>query len=221
MRSADIVIAHQVGLHGTVAFGASRREAMRVWSGRGADYYGSLISPHDGMLGLSSRELSESLSAKGGVLSRVKSSLRGRLMRNAARRTEVVSLPIPDDLEVFTASETWHQPRHNTDSVIETGRKWVAGLFGIGPGTERTLVKRIIGVGGETVECYDRGGHVLVNGEPLDEPYIHLDPPFSHGSLDCGSSPVSPRCFTSFFHRATGSLLRAWGSARQLCRLRQ
>lgn len=34
------------------------------------------------------------------------------------------------------------------------------------------LIKRVIGVGGDTVECCDDQGRVLVNGVPLDEPYL-------------------------------------------------
>ncbi len=38
------------------------------------------------------------------------------------------------------------------------------------PGEVDHLIKRVVGVGGETVEA--RGGRVLVDGEPLDEPYL-------------------------------------------------
>lgn len=34
------------------------------------------------------------------------------------------------------------------------------------------LVKRVIGVGNDTVECCDAQGRIIVNGEPIDEPYI-------------------------------------------------
>ena len=38
---------------------------------------------------------------------------------------------------------------------------------------ERDLIKRVVGVGGDTVKCCDKNGKVTVNGVPLDEPYIH------------------------------------------------
>jgi signal peptidase I len=41
-------------------------------------------------------------------------------------------------------------------------------LFGLYP-TGGHLVKRVIGVGGDTVACCDRQGRVTVNGNPLDE----------------------------------------------------
>ncbi|MFF4948960.1 signal peptidase I [Streptomyces chattanoogensis] len=38
---------------------------------------------------------------------------------------------------------------------------------------EKDLIKRVIGVGGDTVKCCDAKGRVTVNGTPLTEPYIH------------------------------------------------
>lgn len=38
---------------------------------------------------------------------------------------------------------------------------------------EQDLIKRVIGVGEDTVACCDPSGRVTVNGVPLDEPYIH------------------------------------------------
>ena len=39
----------------------------------------------------------------------------------------------------------------------------------------KQLVKRVIGVGGDTVECCDAQGRILVNGEPIDETYLDDD----------------------------------------------
>lgn len=36
----------------------------------------------------------------------------------------------------------------------------------------KDLVKRVIGVGGDRVQCCDVQGRILVNGVPLDEPYV-------------------------------------------------
>ncbi|MFC5721141.1 signal peptidase I [Streptomyces gamaensis] len=38
---------------------------------------------------------------------------------------------------------------------------------------EQDLIKRVIGVGGDTVTCCDTNGKITVNGKALDEPYIH------------------------------------------------
>ena len=39
-------------------------------------------------------------------------------------------------------------------------------------GSSHSYVKRVIGVGGDTVECCSADGRVTVNGEPIDEPYL-------------------------------------------------
>lgn len=47
----------------------------------------------------------------------------------------------------------------------------VGAWFGIGP-RDVYYVKRVIGVGGDTVQCCDDDGRLLINGEPLEEPYL-------------------------------------------------
>lgn len=37
---------------------------------------------------------------------------------------------------------------------------------------DKDLIKRVIGVGGDTVQCCDKSGRVTVNGVPLKEPYL-------------------------------------------------
>jgi signal peptidase I len=44
------------------------------------------------------------------------------------------------------------------------------GLFGFPTGTAQDFIKRVIAVEGETVE--GRDGHVFINGEMLEEPYL-------------------------------------------------
>lgn len=45
---------------------------------------------------------------------------------------------------------------------------WLEGY----PTNDDKLIKRVIGVPGDTVECCDASGKLLLNGEPLDEPYL-------------------------------------------------
>jgi len=74
------------------------------------------------------------------------------------------------DVVVFRDSDGWL--RHfSSGAGQQTG--WLAALefIGLAPASgEGNLVKRVIGVGGDTVE--GRGGKVYVNGTQLDEPYV-------------------------------------------------
>ncbi|KRE25890.1 signal peptidase I [Agromyces sp. Soil535] len=103
--------------------------------------------------------------------------------------------PARGDIVVFSASGAWDEGRPAEPISVATALKWIGGLFGIGPGVDRVLVKRVIGLPGEQVECCDAEGRVLVDGGPLTEPYVFEDLPFEAGSLDCASTPVSMRCF--------------------------
>ncbi|MCK9922778.1 signal peptidase I [Frankia sp. AgPm24] len=49
----------------------------------------------------------------------------------------------------------------------------VQRLLGLGAPSETDFIKRVIGVGGDTVACCDAEGRVTVNGHPLDEPYVY------------------------------------------------
>lgn len=51
------------------------------------------------------------------------------------------------------------------------GAQNIASWFGIGP-KDVFYVKRVIGVGGDDIECCDGDGRLTVNGEPVDEPYL-------------------------------------------------
>ena len=58
------------------------------------------------------------------------------------------------------------------DSIQEL-TDFVLGTFGItAPDSAEHLVKRVIGLPGDTVECCDPQGRLIVNGVPIDEPYI-------------------------------------------------
>lgn len=50
---------------------------------------------------------------------------------------------------------------------------FVLGTFGItAPDSAEHLVKRVIGLPGDVVECCDSEGRLIVNGVPIDEPYV-------------------------------------------------
>ncbi len=48
-----------------------------------------------------------------------------------------------------------------------------AAAVGLAEPSETDFVKRVIGVGGDRVSCCDAEGRIEVNGEALDEPYLH------------------------------------------------
>jgi signal peptidase I len=78
--------------------------------------------------------------------------------------------PSRGDIVVFSDPGGWldegQGPRPG--NVVSKGLELV-GLFPTGG----HLVKRVIAVGGDTVECCDKQGRVQVNGEPLQErPYL-------------------------------------------------
>ena len=50
---------------------------------------------------------------------------------------------------------------------------FILGTFGItAPDSAEHLVKRVIGLPGDTIECCDSEGRLIVNGVPIDEPYL-------------------------------------------------
>ncbi|WP_372440404.1 signal peptidase I [Actinokineospora baliensis] len=86
--------------------------------------------------------------------------------------------PTPGDVVVFKGPNTWteHDVAANESSNPVTRALRYAGSFiGIAPPDERDFVKRVIAVGGQTVECCDEQNRVLVDGKPLDEPYIYWE----------------------------------------------
>jgi signal peptidase I len=60
------------------------------------------------------------------------------------------------------------------DPGFLTGLLRTAGAaVGLTQSSETDYVKRVIGIGGDRVSCCDSQGRIEVNGEPLEEPYLH------------------------------------------------
>ncbi|MFK3676444.1 signal peptidase I [Microbacterium sp. NPDC090218] len=108
------------------------------------------------------------------------------------RLAYVAADPAAGDIMVFRPGDDWDEGPEPDRSWIAVSLHWIGESTGIRPDV---LVKRVIAEPGQTVECCDAEGAVLVDGQPIDEPYVIDDLPFSPGVLDCRTTPMSMRCF--------------------------
>ncbi|WP_428501268.1 signal peptidase I [Pseudonocardia sp.] len=85
--------------------------------------------------------------------------------------------PSPGDVVVFRGPDSWGTEQVSVpSSALARGLQQVGSLIGLAPPDEKDFVKRVIAVGGQTVACCDSRNRVMVNGKPLDEPYIYYLP---------------------------------------------
>ncbi|MCP2254401.1 signal peptidase I [Prauserella aidingensis] len=94
--------------------------------------------------------------------------------------------PDPGEVVVFRGPASWVGPGMADDggNAVADFFQMVGSAFGLAPPDERDFVKRVIATGGQTVECCDEQNRVLVDGEPLDEPYLHLEGGRPQASFD-------------------------------------
>jgi signal peptidase I len=108
--------------------------------------------------------------------------------------------PRPGDIVVFRAPPSWEPETQfaTPKNPVRRAVNWVGGAFGLPQASEKDLVKRVIAVGGQTVRCCDAQGRVLVDGHPLNEPYI-----FENDHRSFGPIKVPPgRLWVMGDHRA-------------------
>lgn len=103
------------------------------------------------------------------------------------------SAPQHGDVVVLRKPSAWGPAPER--GPLRTVVGWFGELTGIGPGNTEHLVKRVIGLPGDTVECCDVTGKVKVNGAAVVEPYVFQDLVFTSGAIDCSTAARSPRCF--------------------------
>jgi signal peptidase I len=75
------------------------------------------------------------------------------------------------DVVVFDGTGTFSDAPADPEGPAALGAA-VAGLLGFRPG-ESDYVKRVVGLPGDRVTCCDAQGRLLVNGQPLEEPYVY------------------------------------------------
>ena len=74
------------------------------------------------------------------------------------------------DVVVFSDPSNWLSEDFNQGNIVQRAVRQAFSIVGLAASpSDRDLVKRVIGVGGDKVVCCDAQGRVSVNGQPLDE----------------------------------------------------
>lgn len=88
------------------------------------------------------------------------------------------------DVVVFTDPGGWlgPQPAARSNPLLEA-IDWAMTAIGLSTSDSNNhLIKRVIGLPGDTVTCCDAAGKVEINGVPIEEPYIALFPGHTRSS---------------------------------------
>jgi len=78
--------------------------------------------------------------------------------------------PSPGDVVVFKGPNTWTEndiQAPPSGNVVTDTLQSIGAVVGLAPPDERDFVKRVIAVGGQTVQCCDNRMRVLVDGRPV------------------------------------------------------
>jgi signal peptidase I len=86
--------------------------------------------------------------------------------------------PAPGDVVVFRGPDSWSSEIEidPPSNAVVRGLQLFGSLIGLAPPDEKDFVKRVIAVGGQTVQCCDSRGQLMVDGKSLSEPYIFYLP---------------------------------------------
>src|SRR3546814_6030119 len=79
--------------------------------------------------------------------------------------------PQPGDVVVFKGPESWNDEYKSirSDNSIVRAFQGLGSIVGLVPPDENDLVKRVVAVGGQTVQCLSEEEGLRVNGKPLTE----------------------------------------------------
>ncbi|MFG1923671.1 signal peptidase I [Cryptosporangium sp. NPDC048952] len=119
--------------------------------------------------------------------------------------------PRRGEVVVFRGTDSWVPENgvpQNTGTLATAGRM-LGGLIGAAPPDEKDFVKRVIGTGGDVVQCCDKDGRVEVNGMPLVEPYIFEDDPINERPFGPVTVPAG-RLFMMGDHRSRSADSRVY-----------
>ncbi|TQS44308.1 signal peptidase I [Cryptosporangium phraense] len=119
--------------------------------------------------------------------------------------------PRRGEVVVFRGTDSWvpeNAVPTNTGTLATAGRM-LGGLVGAAPPDEKDFVKRVIGVGGDTVQCCDKNGRVQVNGVSLVEPYVFEDNTLDERQFGPVKVPAG-RLFMMGDHRAASADSRVY-----------
>jgi hypothetical protein len=102
VAASGIAIFHRVSLHVAPSLAAAPASTLRVWSGWGADYYGTAVDNSAGLLGPETRRLVRKPFRPIHAAYRVGRAIQLRQdLRKTAAATDVFSAPVPEDEAVF------------------------------------------------------------------------------------------------------------------------
>lgn len=78
------------------------------------------------------------------------------------------------DIVVFHDPANWLPPvqNENTNKVVTSIKEGLVAVGVLPNPAKQYLVKRVIGVAGDSVQCCSKSGALLVNGKATTEPYI-------------------------------------------------
>ncbi|QDY07022.1 signal peptidase I [Micromonospora sp. HM134] len=87
--------------------------------------------------------------------------------------------PLRGEVVVFRGTDKWVAQENPVPPAGAAGKigRTLGDLVGVSRPGEKDFIKRVIGVPGDRVKCCDDQGRVMVNGIPLDEPYVVRDSP--------------------------------------------